>query len=340
MSLTYKQAGVNVKRADRFVDIIRTYAEPTHKYWKGEIVRDIGGFASILKACGVVLGISTDGVGTKVRMAAAMNQLTTVGEDLVAMNANDLWVTMEPETACMHDYYAVGKLTLTEGEKIIQGIAQGCKLAGTALVGGETAEMPIMYEPNEFELAGTIVGIAKSSNAIMCPKLDIERTMGVFGFPSSGVHSNGFSLIHKVFGIDYKEPNDAWEKLNTFYDELDTTLGDELMKPTLIYPDKISRLRRAYHIAGLAHVTGGGLLRNIPRILPPNLSALVHTSRWPRQPIFDLIERTGGISKQEMLKTFNCGIGLVAISADDLTSAGAYYIGDVVPGDATLRVRD
>jgi len=338
--MTYKQAGVDVKRADKFVDIVRILAEPTEKYWRGEIVRDIGGFASVLKACGVVLGISTDGVGTKVRMASAMNQLITIGEDLVAMNANDLWVTMEPETACMHDYYAVGKLSITDGDKVIQGIAQGCKLAGTALVGGETAEMPIMYEPNEFELAGTIVGVARSPNAIMYPRRDIRRGMGIFGFPSRGVHSNGFSLIHKVFGIDYKDPNDAHKKLNTFYDELDTTLGDELLKPTLIYPDKISRLRRTYTIAGFAHVTGGGLMRNIPRILPPNLSGLIYTSRWPQQPIFGLIERMGNVAKQEMLKTFNCGIGLVAISADDLTSEGAYYIGDVVPGEATLRVRD
>jgi len=336
---TYRQAGVNIKRADSFVNRIEAIAEPTHKFWKGSILRNFGGFAAVMETSGVILGVSTDGVGTKACVAAALDYLSTIGQDLVAMNANDLWVTMEPETACMTDYYAIAKLSLFSGQRIIEGIARGCNLADIALVGGETAEMPVLYKHGEFDLAGTIIGIATSHKAVMNPKRDIRPHMGVFGFRSSGVHANGFSLIHKAFGINYYYPNEALIKLRTFYNDLDRPLGDEIMRPTSLYTKMISRLRRQPDIAGFAHITGGGLTRNIPRILPHNCDAVLNLKSWPRHPIFDIIAKTGQVSECEMLKTFNCGIGLVAVSDEDLTSHDFYHIGDIVPGEGRLKTK-
>jgi len=360
---TYKEAGVDVRLADKFVELIKPHVKSTHKYWDGEMVNGSGGYAAVLKWGKTIIGVSTDGVGTKLCIAAALDELSTVGIDLVAMNANDVLVAMQPKTSLLVDYYGVNKLSLHDGERIIQGIATGCKLANAALVGGETAEMPLLfrkhpyhskpaltddermeqpakYAMHEFDLVGTFIGLTDSDetdSAIMKPHFTIKKGMGIFGFRSSGLHSNGYSLVHKVFDIDYSEPNQALKTLRTCYGDFDRPLGDVLLTPTTIYYEKITRTRKAYSVAGFAHITGGGLTRNIPRILPRNCNAVVYTDRWPRQPIFDLIAKTGNISEQEMLKTFNCGIGLVAVSKQDLTPAGYYYIGDVVPGDGKVE---
>ncbi|MBI4068296.1 phosphoribosylformylglycinamidine cyclo-ligase [Candidatus Kaiserbacteria bacterium] len=360
---TYKEAGVDVKLADAFVERIKPHVKSTHKYWDGEMINGLGGFAAVLKWGNNITGISTDGVGSKACIAAALDDLTTIGIDVVAMNANDVCVVMQPERSIFVDYYAVGRLSLHDGERVIQGIAQGCTLANAALVGGETAEMPLVfgshklrfdsskrvaedietpirYLMHEFDLAGTFVGFAHADatdSAVMKPHFTIKKGMGIFGFRSSGLHSNGYSLVHRVFGIDYNEPNQALKILRTHYGDFDRPLGDILLTPTTIYCDKIRLTRNAYSVAGFAHITGGGLARNIPRILPRNCDARVHPDRWPHQPIFDLIAKTGNVSQSEMLRAFNCGIGLVAVSKQDLTPAGYYYMGDIVPGDGKVE---
>lgn len=334
---TYNKAGVNIKRADEFVNRIKIYIESTRKHKKASIVCDIGGFASVRRTCGIIVGMATDGVGSKVCMAAALDHLDTIGEDLVAMNANDLSVTMEPEESFFQDCYSVGKLSLYSGERIIEGIARGCRLANTELTGGETAEMPALYSQSEFDITGTIIGIAKSESSVTKPKNDIRAGMGIFGYRSSGVHANGFALIHKTFEIDYTRPSYARKILDTYYEDLDKRLGDELMTPTTIYTDKISRLRRTYDIAGFAHITGGGLKRNIPRILPPTCNAVLKMGSWTQHPIFGIIARVGNVSQDEMLNIFNCGIGLVVICDVNLVSEGFDYIGDIVAGEGALR---
>lgn len=329
---TYKEAGVDVGLADQFVELIKPHAARTLMNFRGKMLNSIGGHAAVAKVLGIVVGVSTDGPGQKMRIAALLNMLEGLGQDLVAMCANDLWCTMEPEDALFTDYYSVGKLSLKDGERIIRSIADACCATNSVLVGGETAEMRYVYDEHEFDLSGTIVGLARSEVSALMNT--VAPGMQIWGYPSSGVHANGFGMIHKVFGLT----GDDWtagRKLCTFYNDLGMTLGEELLKPTMLYTGIISRVREKhkFYIGGFVHITGGGPVRNIRRILPSDCTAVVNMSAIKRQPIFDIIEREGRVKWLEMHRTFNCGVGLIAIANADLTSEGFSHMGEIKKGN-------
>lgn len=329
---TYKDAGVDVGLADEFVELIKPHAARTLANFRGRMLNSIGGHAAVAKVWGIVVGVSADGPGQKMHIAALLDMLDGLGQDLVAMCANDLWCTMEPEEALFTDYYAVGRLSLKDGERIIKSIADACYATNSVLVGGETAEMRYVYNEHEFDLAGTSVGLARSEVSAL-PN-EVKPGMQVWGYPSSGVHANGFGLIHQVFGL----AGDDWtagRKLCMFYSDLGMTLGEELLKPTALYTNVISRVREKhkFYIGGFAHITGGGLVRNIRRILPPDCTAVVNMSSIKRQPIFDIIERESKVKWLEMHRTFNCGVGLIAIASADLSTEGFIHMGEIRKGD-------
>lgn len=329
---TYKEAGVDVGLADQFVELIKPHAARTLAGFRGKMLAGIGGHAAVAKTCGAVIGLSSDGPGQKMRIAWLLDNLDGLGQDLFAMCANDLWCAMDPEESFFLDYYAVGKLSLADGERIIKSIADACCMAHTVLAGGETAEMRLVYSGGEFDLAGTIVGLARSEVSALPNR--IAPGMQVWGYPSSGVHANGFGLIHRVFGL----AGDDWaagRKLCTFYNDLGTTLGEELLKPTALYTEIISRVREKhkFYIGGFAHITGGGPVRNIRRILPPDVTAIVNMNALRRAPIFDIIEREGNVKWLEMHHTFNCGMGLVAIADADFSTEGFVHMGEIKKGN-------
>ncbi len=304
--LTYRDAGVDIEGAERFVKLIKGIAERTHS--RG-VLSGIGGFASLfrLNHLGLkdpVLVSSTDGVGTKLKIAITANEHSTIGIDLVAMCVNDI-ITTGARPLFFLDYLSAGRLNRERDMAIIRGIARGCKLAGCALVGGETAEMPGVYGDEDYDLAGFVVGVVERSNIIDGSRIRPGDVL--VGLPSSGLHSNGYSLVRKLlferFGMALGDKPRG----------LRTTLKKELLKPTRIYVKTVLDVIERFPIKGIAHITGGGLTENIPRILPAGCTAVVERRSWRRQPIFDFIEREGGISTEEMLRTFNCGIGLVLV---------------------------
>lgn len=331
---TYAESGVDIEAGDKAVDLIKKRVQETYKNYPGKVLTDIGGFSGLIELDdGRVVGSSTDGVGTKLMLAAILDKHDTVGIDLVAMSVNDLIVAgIIP--AFFLDYIAVGKQVPERTERIVGGVIDGCNLAQVALLGGEMAEMPGMYGEDDYDLAGFAVGFAKSKNELILGK-DIQPGMKVYGFASSGVHSNGYSLIRKIFGIDLDNPEKTKEILNQEYSELGRTLGEELLEPTVIYVDQIKKLLAKYKIAGFVHVTGGGLVENPPRILPEGCGINIKMGSWKVPPIFKLIQEKGNISEQEMLKTFNYGIGLIAISSDDIPEG--IQIGEVVKGDKKVN---
>lgn len=304
--LTYKMAGVDTELAKTFVKNIRKIA---HSTFRSEVISDIGGFSGLFslnlgRYKNPVLVASTDGVGTKLKIAFMMNKHDTVGIDLVAMCVNDIIVT-GAEPLFFLDYFACGKLDLGIAEKVIEGIAKGCMEAGCSLIGGETAEMPSFYAENEYDLAGFAVGVVDADRIIDGTSITVGQR--IIGLASSGLHSNGFSLVRKVI----------FEKLNLkvtdFVADIGRTIGEELLTPTKIYSKSILRLTREFNISGMAHITGGGLIENISRILPHSCKATIFKNSWKIRPIFHFIQREGNISENEMFRTFNNGIGMVLI---------------------------
>lgn len=306
--LTYKDSGVDVRQAARLVPSMAAIARKTHR--RG-LMAGIGGFAGLFDLGRVrypnpVFVSSTDGVGTKLKIAFMMNRHQTVGIDLVAMSVNDV-VTQGAEPLFFLDYFATGKLRPRVITDVLRGIADGCRMAGCALMGGETAEMPSFYGDGEYDLAGFCVGVV--DRAKIPDPHGVHAGDVVIGLPSSGLHSNGYSLARKVL-LEH-----AGFSLHDKVAELGCALGDELLKPTRIYAALVKRLFDRYPIRGIAHITGGGLVENLPRILPPGHRAFLRRSTWSVPPIFGLIARFGRVPQEEMDRTFNNGIGMVLVVA-------------------------
>jgi phosphoribosylformylglycinamidine cyclo-ligase len=329
---TYKDAGVDIDAGNRFVQMIKPLVKATTR---PEVLTDIGGFGGLFslnaeKYKKPTLVASTDGVGTKLKLAFMTDKHDTVGIDLVAMCVNDI-VVQGAEPLFFLDYLATGKLSPEKATEIVKGISEGCIQAGCALIGGETAEMPGMYGDGEYDLAGFTVGVVDNSRIIDGSSITVGDK--VVGIGSSGLHSNGFSLARKVF----------FEKMGLTVDSilpgLNNPLGIELLTPTKIYVKTILNLLRDFQIRGMAHITGGGLTENIPRVLPRHCQAVIEKNSWPKQPIFELLREGGNIPENEMYRTFNYGIGMAIVvpaeEADDIMvrlsglKEQAYLIGEI-----------
>ena len=312
--LTYRDAGVDIDAGDRLVDNIQRFAKKTLR--KG-VLAGIGGFGALFEIARgryrePVLVASTDGVGTKLKLAFELKRHATIGIDLVAMSVNDI-LTQGAEPLFFLDYYACGRLDVATATEVVKGIAAGCEQAGCALIGGETAEMPGMYAAGEYDLAGFAVGVVEKRRIIDGSR--IARGDVVLGLASSGAHSNGYSLIRKIIAVKNADLAARFHG---------RTLGEVLLEPTRIYVKPVLKLARSVPINGLAHVTGGGLIENVPRILPAGLAARIERAAWRLPPLFQWLQAQGDIADEELYRVFNCGIGLVAI---------------VAPADAARAVR-
>ena len=311
--LTYKEAGVDIDAGDALVDHIKPLARSTNR--RG-VIGGLGGFGGLfdLKAAGFsdpILVSGTDGVGTKLKVAIEAGLHDTVGIDLVAMCVNDI-VVQGAEPLFFLDYYATGHLEVDVGRRIIAGIAEGCRRAGCALIGGETAEMPGMYAEGDFDLAGFAVGAAERD--ALLPRGDIAAGDVVLGLAASGVHSNGFSLVRSVVarsGLAYSDPAPfAPTALSN------VSLGQALLEPTRIYVKPLLAVARATGaVKGLAHITGGGLVGNVPRVLPEGTRARLDATQWTAAPVFRWLRDVGQVPTEDMLRTFNCGLGMVVVVA-------------------------
>ncbi|MCX7178852.1 MAG: phosphoribosylformylglycinamidine cyclo-ligase, partial [Proteobacteria bacterium] len=299
-SLTYRAAGVDIDAGDALVERIKPFAKRT---MRPEVLAGIGGFGALFeiskKYREPVLVSGTDGVGTKLKLAFEHQRHDTIGQDLVAMSVNDILV-QGAEPMFFLDYFACGKLDVDTAAAVIKGIAYGCELAGCALIGGETAEMPGMYPANEYDLAGFAVGVVEKAQII--DGRSIAAGDVVLGLASSGAHSNGYSLIRKI--LERTRPDVAAD----FHGR---PLLDVLMAPTRIYVKPLLALMQALPVKGLAHITGGGLTENVPRILPEHLCADLSSSQWPLPPLFKWLQAEGQVPADEMHRVFNCGIGMV-----------------------------
>ncbi len=330
-SLTYRDAGVDIEAGDALVDRIKPFARRT---MRPEVLGGIGGFGALFevskKYSNPVMVAGTDGVGTKLKLAFRMKKHDTIGIDLVAMNVNDILVS-GAEPAFFLDYFACGKLDVGVAADVVRGIAEGCEQAGCALIGGETAEMPGMYDPNEYDLAGFAVGLVEKSQIIDGSTIAVGDA--VIGLASSGPHSNGYTLVRKVLAVSSADLFEPFEG--------DLTLGQALLEPTRIYVKPVLAALAKVEVKGLAHITGGGLTENIPRVLPEGVCARLEESRWVRPAIFKWLKRQGNIADAEMHRTFNCGIGMVMVTPkaeaqnaiDFLAAQGveAFEIGAIVP---------
>ena len=339
---TYAQAGVSIEAGNALVRAIGPLARATRRPGADA---DLGGFGGIfdLKAAGFtdpLLVAANDGVGTKLKLAIESGRHEGVGVDLVAMCANDL-IVQGAEPLFFLDYYASGKLDNAVAERVVASIAEGCKQAGCALIGGETAEMPGMYKDGDYDLAGFSVGAVERGQELT--GTGVAAGDVVLGLGSSGVHSNGFSLVRKVAeraGVTYGDPA-------PFQDG--ATLADALLTPTRIYVKSCLAAIRSGGVKALAHITGGGLLENIPRVLPQGLGVELEAGSWPMPPVFSWLKEAGGIASEEMMRTFNCGIGMVVIVAADKvadlsnqfleTGEQTFLIGRVVESDDDEPVR-
>ena len=303
--LNYRDAGVNIDNGNQLVERIKPVAARTRR---PEMLSGLGGFGALFEIPlarykNPVLVSGTDGVGTKLKLAQAYGKYDTIGIDLVAMCVNDI-VTSGAEPLFFLDYYATGHLELEVATSIIEGIGKGCELAGAALVGGETAEMPGMYNQGEFDLAGFSVGIVEKTAIIDGSR--VQAGDALIGIASSGAHSNGYSLIRKILDTS---------KVSLDEDFNGRHLGEILLEPTRIYVKPLLKLMQQVPIHALAHITGGGLLENVPRVLPTGLCANINVNRWLRPPIFDWLQQQGNLAETEMYRTFNCGIGMVVVVA-------------------------
>lgn len=302
----YAQAGVDIDSANKLVEAFKPIAETTHA---PAVISGIGGFGALYSLEGFdfkrpVLISSTDGVGTKLKIAFQLDKHDTIGVDLVAMSTNDIMVQGAVPLFFL-DYISMGKLDTARAEQIVKGIALGCREARCALIGGETAEMPGFYPDEEYDLAGFAVGIAEREDLV--DGSGIQPGAELIGIASSGLHSNGFSLVRKVF-FDQLSMH-----CSDYVEDFGRTLGEELLEPTRIYYNVISTLRTYVRACGMAHITGGGLVDNVPRILPPECKAIIDVSSWNPPAIFESVQRLGNVSAWEMMRTFNNGIGLVAV---------------------------
>ncbi|MGF1612643.1 MAG: phosphoribosylformylglycinamidine cyclo-ligase [Gammaproteobacteria bacterium] len=310
-TLTYRKAGVDIDQANRLVQTIATLAKTTHR---PGVIGGVGGFGALFEVPldryrRPILVSGTDGVGTKLKLAVDAARHDSIGIDLVAMCVNDI-LTHGAEPLFFLDYFATGKLNVPIATQIIDGIVRGCKLAGAALVGGETAEMPGLYRGEDYDLAGFCVGIVERDQLID----GSQATPGdvLIGLASSGPHANGYSLIRKVLEI-------AETGLHEPFGE--RSLGDVLLEPTRIYVRAIHHLIRHLPVHGIAHITGGGLLENVPRVLPDRVRARIRVAAWPRPALFQWLQEQGRITEQELLRTFNCGIGMVVIVPQETAHA-------------------
>jgi len=303
---SYKEAGVDIEKADAFVQMIKPMVEST---FRPEVLTKIGGFAGCLtlnleRYKKPVLVSSTDGVGTKLKIAFLMDRHDTVGIDLVAMCVNDI-IVCGAKPLFLLDYFATSKLDPQKASKVIEGIVKGCLEAECSLIGGETAEMPGFYQEGEYDLAGFVVGIVEDSQLIDGSNVTVGDKL--IGLASSGLHSNGYSLVRKILLEHHRM--DLYQRM----DELGGILGEELLRPTKIYVKPVLNLIRDFHISGIAHITGGGITGNLPRVIPKGCKAIIHRGTWEVPPIFNLLKERGKISEEEMLRTFNNGIGMILI---------------------------
>ena len=332
-SLSYRDAGVDIDAGDQLVENIKPFAKRT---MRPEVLGDLGGFGALVeiskKYKEPVLVSGTDGVGTKLKLAFDWNRHDTVGIDLVAMSVNDILV-QGAEPLFFLDYFACGKLDVPQATDVIKGIAAGCEQAGCALIGGETAEMPGMYPVGEYDLAGFAVGVVEKTQVIT--GRDIVPGDVVLGLKSNGVHSNGYSLVRKI--LDRAQP-----ELDAEFDN-GKTLRDAIIAPTRIYVKPLLALMQQLPVKGMAHITGGGITENTPRVLPANTVAQIDAGSWELPKLFQWLQAQGNVDMQEMYRTFNCGIGMVVIVAKDDADAVQKFLaeqGETVYRLGEIRARE
>lgn len=337
---SYKEAGVDISAGYRAVELMKSHVKKT---MRSEVLTDLGGFGGLFSLEGMsidkpVLVSGTDGVGTKLKIAFLMDKHDTVGTDCVAMCVNDV-VCSGAQPLFFLDYLALGKLVPEKVDQIVKGVSEGCIQAGCALIGGETAEMPGFYPVNEYDLAGFAVGIVDRDKIIDGKK--IKPGDKIIGLASSGVHSNGYSLVRKIFDINE-------QTVNRYIYKLGRTIGEELITPTRIYVKTVLTLIKSFEIKGIAHITGGGFIENLPRILPEGLKIIINKGSWPVLPVFNLMKEIVRVEEQEMFNTFNMGIGMALFVDGDIAeevvrvseSLGekAYIIGEVVQGKEKIEI--
>ena len=305
-SLTYRDAGVDIDAGNALVERIKSVSRATQR---PEVLNGLGGFGAL---CTIPSGYSepvlvsgTDGVGTKLRLAMDLGVHDTIGIDLVAMCTNDIAV-VGAEPLFFLDYFATGKLNVDVAAAVVSGIGKGCELAGAALVGGETAEMPGMYQGEDYDLAGFCVGVVERADIIDGSTVHAGDTL--IALPSSGPHSNGYSLIRKVLEHTGSQPQQSCGEV---------TLGEALLAPTTIYNRPLLSLQKSIDIKAMAHITGGGILENLPRVLPEGVGARVHRDSWSFPPVFEWLQAGGNIEEREMMRTFNCGVGMILVVAPE-----------------------
>ena len=339
-SFSYRDAGVDIEAGNQAVEEIKEVVKSTYR---PEVLGDLGGFGGLFalntqKYKEPVLVSGTDGVGTKLQIAFMTGKHNTIGQDAVAMCVNDI-LAQGAEPLFFLDYLAVGKLEPNQIKEIVSGVANACRESGCSLIGGETAEMAGFYKTDEYDIAGFCVGIVEKENFL--PKKDIAVGDVVLGIPSSGIHSNGFSLVRKICFDHKKMAIDAWVP------ELESTLGEALLTPTRLYPKLILPLLEKFKIKGLIHITGGGFYDNIPRILPGGLGVKI-TKSWKIPVIFSLLQEWGNVDEREMYRTFNMGIGMMLVlSKEEATKIimefknkgeAIYEIGEVISGDRNVWI--
>ena len=329
-SLSYRDAGVDIDAGSQLIERIKPHVAQT---MRPEVIGGLGGFGALFELPvdryqQPVLVSGTDGVGTKLKLALEMNRHDTIGIDLVAMCVNDILV-LGAEPLYFLDYYATGKLDNDVATDVIKGIAEGCRQAGAALTGGETAEMPGMYGQGDYDLAGFCVGVVEKSKIIDGSKVAANDVL--IGLASSGPHSNGYSLVRKIIEVSQANLDQPFA---------DKTLGEALLAPTRIYVKTVRELLENIDIHAMSHITGGGLLENIPRVMPNNTRAQIDASSWQMPQVFNWLQQQGNVEQQEMYRTFNCGVGMVLVVAaeaadraiEQLNVAGehAWRLGEIV----------
>ncbi|PCK08797.1 MAG: phosphoribosylformylglycinamidine cyclo-ligase [Alteromonadaceae bacterium] len=331
-SLSYKDAGVNIDAGNALVERIKSVAKRTRR---PEVLAGLGGFGALFELpTGYrepVLVAGTDGVGTKLKLANDANKHDTIGIDLVAMCVNDL-IVGGAEPLFFLDYYATGKLSVDIATEVVEGIGHGCELSGCSLIGGETAEMPGMYDGEEYDLAGFCVGIVEKSEIIDGAKVQAGDVL--IGLASSGPHSNGYSLIRKIIEVSGADLSQSLGE---------RTLLEALLEPTRIYVKPLLKLIKTLPVHALSHITGGGLLENIPRVLPDNAKAIIDCQSWQPGPVFDWLQKQGNVEHTEMYRTFNCGIGMIVCVPKDSAQAAleclkaegekAFIVGHIADAD-------
>lgn len=329
----YREAGVDIEKGNEFVRRIGPLVRSTHN---SSVLTEIGGFSGMValntdRYQQPVLVSSTDGVGTKLKLAFMTGKHDTIGIDLVGMCVNDI-VGSGARPLFMLDYLSMGVLDNDIAEQVIAGVVEGCRQANCALIGGETAEMPGFYPPGEYDLAGFVVGAVDRTEVIDGTR--VAQGSALVGVASSGLHSNGYSLVRRIVF------DDLGMKPDQYVDELGGPVGEALLTPTVIYSEAVLNLRRDFYIDGLAHITGGGILENLPRVLPDSCRAVIKKGSWDAPPVFDFLRRAGKLSEREMLRTFNSGLGLILVVTGDqagdvverLRAMGhmAWLVGEVV----------